>query len=340
MVPATEQDQVLEVGRSAVDPVLHMVAVAHRGRALAARPAAVPVARLEGPAEASRDDPLGASDIDRHRLLAEQHPGDAAVAGHALHRGGGDGQGELHLRPRRPGQTLEGLDGGRDLEVGRPAAAGQLDQGIGIALLLSPCVVLARRPSQRLQGAAHRRPAEGVEHAADQKTAVLGLAQAQAALLHQVLLLAVVARGIDRVLVVLDLVVELARRALLGQGQELRLLEHLGQLLGRPSHGRQVGKADLAPLHGRDGLRQLGLLLAHGQGIPGRVGVHVAVEAHPVGRAVEAFLIPLPAGRELGRKAGEVELQAVDEVAQAGEHKTALDEAFGDQLEHASSLPN
>src|SRR2546426_1931661 len=34
MVPATEQDQVVEVGRTAVDPMHEMMSIAHRGRAL------------------------------------------------------------------------------------------------------------------------------------------------------------------------------------------------------------------------------------------------------------------------------------------------------------------
>src|SRR5438552_16809841 len=75
--------------------------------------------------------------------LAEQDPGHAAVAGHPLHGGGGDGERKLHLRPRRPGQPLPGLDRRRDLDVGRLAARSQLDQRVGVALVQDPVVVLA-----------------------------------------------------------------------------------------------------------------------------------------------------------------------------------------------------
>src|SRR6266566_267185 len=84
MVPATEQDQVVEVGRPAVYPMHQVMSVAHRGRSLAARPPALTIASLQSPAQSARDQPLRAPDVDRHRLLAEQDPGDAAVAGHAL----------------------------------------------------------------------------------------------------------------------------------------------------------------------------------------------------------------------------------------------------------------
>ena len=41
----------------------------------------------------------------------------------------------------RPGQPLQGLDRGRDLKVGRLAARGQLDQGVGVALGQQPVIV-------------------------------------------------------------------------------------------------------------------------------------------------------------------------------------------------------
>ena len=43
----------------------------------------------------------------------------------------------------RPGQPLQGLDRGRDLKVGRLAARGQLDQGVGVALGQQPVIVRA-----------------------------------------------------------------------------------------------------------------------------------------------------------------------------------------------------
>src|SRR3989454_7290341 len=109
MVASTEQDQVVEVGRTALDPMHQVMSIAHRGGAFASWPAAVPVASLQGSAQSSRDHPLGAPDVDRHGVLAEQDAGHAAVASHPLHRGRGDRERELHLRPRGTGQALEGL---------------------------------------------------------------------------------------------------------------------------------------------------------------------------------------------------------------------------------------
>src|SRR5437016_9708897 len=72
MVAATEQDQVVKVGRTALDPMHEMMSIAHRGGAFAPRPLAVSVASLQCAAQSSRDDPLRAPDVDRHGVLAEQ----------------------------------------------------------------------------------------------------------------------------------------------------------------------------------------------------------------------------------------------------------------------------
>src|SRR5438034_11491297 len=85
MVPATEQDEIAEVGRTAMDPVHEVMSIAPGRRALTTGPAAVTVANPEGPAQGVGDHALAAADVDGHRVLAEQDPGDAAVASHALH---------------------------------------------------------------------------------------------------------------------------------------------------------------------------------------------------------------------------------------------------------------
>ena len=195
------------------------------------------------------------------------------------------------------------------------------------------------RLGQRFQSAAHRGPADGVQDSADQQASVLGGAQAQPALLDQVLQGAVKSRGIDRMLVVQNLVVELARRVFQGQRQELRLVEDFGEFLCRVSQGDQVGEADPGLMHCLDALGKLALLFPHRQGVPDRVRVHVAVEADPIGGGVEAFIVPLLTLGKLRRVARELELQAIDEVTQAGEEEALVD-SLGNHLEHADSLPN
>ena len=127
----------------------------------------------------------------------------------------------------------------------------------------------------------------------------------------------------------------LSRTRVTLQSQAIRWteLEEMGK------ENSKVGEPDLARPQGSDALAQLGLVFAHAQRVPGRMGVHVAVETHPVGRVVEAFLVPLLALVKLRRVAGEVELQAVDEVTQAGEQEALVDH-LGSNLEHAQSLSN
>src|SRR5207249_10067282 len=203
-----QEHAVVEVGLPALDPVHQVMAVAPGGGPLAGRPAAVLVTDRQRLAQRPVDQSLAPADVHDQRVLAEQDPGHAAVAGHALHAGRGEREREVHLPAGRTGQALEGLDGGRHLEVGRPAAGAQLHKRVGHPLLAGAVIVRARGPGQGLERVAHRSPADRVEHAADQKTAVLGGAEAQAALLGHPLLLLVVGPGVERVPVVQDLVVE------------------------------------------------------------------------------------------------------------------------------------
>src|SRR5256885_16858566 len=117
----------------------------------------------------------------------------------------------------------------------------------------------------------------------EKQAAVLGRAQAQAALFPQPLLVAVVTRGVDRVLVMEDLLVKLAWRVLLGQGQEPGFLKALAQLLRCPPQGPQEGESYLPPLHGLTGWGQPASLSPYGQRVPNAMGVNGPVEELPFG---------------------------------------------------------
>src|SRR5438067_12564724 len=77
-------------------------------------------------------------------------------------------------------------------------------------------VVFAQGSRQRLQRAAHHRPADGVEEAGKKERAVVSPVHVQGVGLRQLGLLLGVLLGVDRVPVVEALVVELARRVLAG----------------------------------------------------------------------------------------------------------------------------
>ena len=84
VMPAAEQDLVFDLAPAAMGPVHEMVTVAPGGRPLAARPLAVLVAGDQRPPPRPFDHPLRPPDVDHHRVL-HQDPGEAAVAGPALH---------------------------------------------------------------------------------------------------------------------------------------------------------------------------------------------------------------------------------------------------------------
>src|SRR5438132_12446998 len=65
MVAATEQDQVVKVGRTALDPMHQAMSIAHRGGAFAPLPLPVPVASLQCSAQSSLADPLSDPVVDR-----------------------------------------------------------------------------------------------------------------------------------------------------------------------------------------------------------------------------------------------------------------------------------
>src|SRR5690242_3119427 len=98
-----------------------------------------------------------------------------------------------------------------------------------------------------------------------------------------------------------------------------------------------MAEADLARLHGLRALRHPAQVLAHRDPSRGRVGGHVAVEADPVDRAVRALSLPVVALVELGGEAGELELELVDDLAQA-DHLVGDLELSRSRLEHAQIL--
>src|SRR5438309_12097223 len=78
-----------------------------------------------------------------------------------------------------------------------------------------------------------------------------------------------------------------------------------------------MGKADLAPIHGVGAARHLGQALTHRKPVVGRVGGHPAVETDPIPRAVKAFVVPPVGLVELSGELRELELELVDDPAQA-----------------------
>src|SRR6266550_2033779 len=95
--------------------------------------------------------------------------------------------------------------------------------------------------------------------------AILDRAQVKAAVLDLLVLLGGVGLGVERMPIVEALVVELARRVLLGEGQELALVEPLAHRLRRPRHHRQMGVADLTLENGLHALAQLRQVGADGE---------------------------------------------------------------------------
>jgi hypothetical protein len=165
-VVARAQEQLVgELAAAALGPMGQVMGRAPGRGALAARPPAVLVARVERPPGRPGHDPLAAANVDHHRIGAEQDSRQGAVAGHALDRLGRDRH-RLQQPGRGAGQAAQGLQGGGDLDVGAAGAVlAELDQGIGPALVGQPVVVLALPARQRPQRGLERGPGGGIENA-------------------------------------------------------------------------------------------------------------------------------------------------------------------------------
>src|SRR6266511_5485639 len=95
-----------------------------------------------------------------------------------------------------------------------------------------------------------------------------------------------------------------------------RLVEAL-QLVGGVGQRSEMCEADLPCLHRFQALGQAGSLLANRERVPDGVRVHVAVDADPVARGIEAGCLPLLALSEERGIACEIDLEVVDDAPQA-----------------------
>src|SRR5216683_1763711 len=227
---------------------------------------------------------------------------------------------EGHLRRRRAGQAEQSLDRARDLDL-RPlhGTLRQLDQGIGQSAIPLAGVILAGFASQRLQRRAHGRPTHGVEDSVEHIGAVLPHAQVEAAVFDLLGLLGGITLGVGRVAEVTADVVELARRALSRLLQQPALLKAIRHCIHGAGHDGEMSETDLAALHSLDALGQPSQVLAHRQA-RGRAGAgHVTGVADPVDGAGRALLVVLVGAGELSRGLRELQLEAVDGLAEADE---------------------
>src|SRR6266566_2660083 len=124
-----------------------------------------------------------------------------------------------------------------------------------------------------------------------------------------------------------------------GECKQLAFVKPFADRLRRPRHHREMGKADLAPIHGVGAARHLGQALTHREPVVGRVGGHPAVEADPIPRAVKAFVVPPVGLVELSGELRELELELVDDPAQTDQLISDC-LAGGDHLEHALIVSN
>src|SRR5688572_3488858 len=120
MVPATQQDRVVDGCDASVEPAHEVVTVAPPGRTVTSREAASPVPDDQGPAQWAGDKPAAAAQVEDLAVTAEDGGQDLRVA--ADPPGRSRGQPLTGVEHGRAGLFLESaeVDGDHDL---RPVAA-------------------------------------------------------------------------------------------------------------------------------------------------------------------------------------------------------------------------
>src|SRR5712691_6898400 len=149
--------------------------------------------------------------------------------------------------------------------------------------------------------------------------AVLPHAQVEAAVLDLIGLLGGITLGVGRVAKVPADMVELARRVLPRLLQEPALLKAVRHRIQRAGHDGEMSETDLAALHGLDALGQSLQVLAHSHAGGRSDAGHMARMADPVDGAGRALLVVFVGAREVSRGLRELQLQAVDSLAEADE---------------------
>jgi len=114
--------------------------------------------------------------------------------------------------------------------------------------------------------------------------------------------------------VVKGLEVELARRVLESEGQQLALVKGLADRLRRSRHRGQVRVSDLSIAKVVDAHLQLAHVLTNPDTVESHLVGQVAVEAQPIGRAVVALVLEEATPRQLRRQHGGLELKERDLV--------------------------
>lgn len=85
VVEAAEQDQVVQIGWTPVEPMPDVMGVAPSRRPVACRESATSVPILDEVALPAAHHSFGASELDRHGFGAEYVPSELGVAGHPTH---------------------------------------------------------------------------------------------------------------------------------------------------------------------------------------------------------------------------------------------------------------
>jgi hypothetical protein len=252
-----------------------------------------------------------------------------------LHSGRADRPGTVEHSRRRAGRPDEGLDARRDLEVRSLAAnarelpcvkpvPGKFDQGVRVASGAWSIVVGAGATGKRIERSTQGCSANRVEESLDEERASFVRTHVERAVFHVPQLLSLERLDVVCMASMCAVDSEATQRVTHRLVEEWLLIERRRRrrlLKGprRPSHQREVRKAELSLLDSRDGFREPVSMRANGDCVRRRHRGHPTLETYPMrGAQTTLPLLLFGCGKGASHRR-ELQLDAIDDSAKANQ---------------------
>jgi len=165
MVVAAQQDQIVQVGPTAADPVNDVVGVGPARRSVASGEPAASIAGRQCPALASGDEPVASTDVDRLTIRPEHDSMQSAVADETRQAGVVDDETVTRFRLSHHAVVTDVNDNLRD--PGSGPTRYQIDEGVRPSLCRRSDVPWRRRRHRRVESSQQDFTGLGVEPAVD-----------------------------------------------------------------------------------------------------------------------------------------------------------------------------
>ncbi len=335
VVAVAKKRQVVDVRCSPVRPVLDVMRRSPRRRTVTAWPLASSTTSVERASSRPRWQPARASDVHDCGVRSQQHPRHARIAREPLHRGRADRPGTVEHAGRSARCPDERLDARGDLKMRTLTAhprerrcvetvSGEFDERVRITSGAGSIVITSSAGGQRIQCGTEGCATHRVQESLDEDRASFTSAHLERSIVNVPELLGLESLSVVCVSSMSAVDSEPTQGVIHGLIEKRLFLERdrrWGSLESTrgAGHEREMREPEAPGLNGRDALRQAVRLRADGDGARRSRCAHPALQAHPVKRAQATLPLLLLSRRKRSRDGGELQLNPIDDPAQADE---------------------